>query len=44
MYFKEAGDHRRKLEKFVADGAEDWDIKNAVCAAVSLILYSLSIY
>lgn len=31
-YRKEAEDQQRKLDKFVADKAEDWDIKNAVCA------------
>jgi tubulin-specific chaperone A len=29
MYRKEAEDQQRKLDKFVADGAEEWDIKNA---------------
>ncbi|KAF9469711.1 tubulin binding cofactor A-domain-containing protein [Collybia nuda] len=28
LYKKEAGDQRRKLDKFIADGAEDWDINN----------------
>jgi tubulin-specific chaperone A len=32
MYRKEAEDQKRKLDKLVADGAEDWDIKNGVCA------------
>ncbi|KAI0081121.1 tubulin binding cofactor A [Panus rudis PR-1116 ss-1] len=27
-YQKEEEDLKRKLEKFLADGAEDWDIKN----------------
>jgi len=43
MYQKEAQDQRRKLDKFIADGAEDWDIKNGVCAPV-LVLYNLSTY
>jgi tubulin-specific chaperone A len=30
IYRKEAEDQKRKLDKFVDDGAEDWDIKNAV--------------
>jgi len=29
IYRKEAEDQKRKLDKFVDDGAEDWDIKNA---------------
>ncbi|KAF8899171.1 tubulin binding cofactor A-domain-containing protein [Infundibulicybe gibba] len=28
-YLKEAEDQQRKLDKFIADGAEEWDIKNA---------------
>jgi len=28
LYRKEAEDQQRKLDKFIADGAEDWDIKN----------------
>lgn len=31
LYQKEAEDQKLKLDKFVADGAEEWDIKNAVC-------------
>jgi len=29
LYQKEAEDQKIKLDKFVAEGAEDWDIKNA---------------
>jgi len=29
LYQKEAVDQKLKKDKFVADGAEDWDIKNA---------------
>ena len=35
MYRKEAEDQQRKLDKFVADGAEEWDIKNAVGAPIA---------
>lgn len=29
-YHEEAEAQKRKLDKFIADKAEDWDIKNAV--------------
>ncbi|GLB35740.1 putative tubulin binding cofactor A [Lyophyllum shimeji] len=29
LYKKEAEEQQRKLDKFIADGAEAWDIKNA---------------
>lgn len=29
-YKKEEEEQKKKLEKFIADNAEDWDIKNAV--------------
>jgi hypothetical protein len=35
MYLKEAEDQQRKLDKFVADSAEDRDIKNAVCTPIT---------
>ncbi|KAG6879452.1 hypothetical protein C0992_002583 [Termitomyces sp. T32_za158] len=28
LYTKEAEEQQKKLDKFVAEGAEDWDIKN----------------
>lgn len=31
LYLTEEEDQKRKLDTFVANGAEDWDIKNAVC-------------
>lgn len=30
MYRDEVEDQKRKLDKLVADGAEEWDVKNAV--------------
>lgn len=30
LYRKEAEDLQRKLDKMIADGAEEWDLKNAV--------------
>lgn len=30
VYKSELEDQQRKLDKFIADGAEDWDIKNGV--------------
>jgi tubulin-specific chaperone A len=30
LYRKEAEEQQKKLDKFIADGAEDWDIKNGV--------------
>ena len=30
LYKREAGDQQKKLDKFIADGAEDWDVGNAV--------------
>jgi hypothetical protein len=30
LYTKEAEVQKRKLDKFIADGAEDWDINNGV--------------
>jgi hypothetical protein len=29
-YYRKEEDQRKKVEKFVVDGAEDWDIKNGV--------------
>ena len=34
-YVLEEEQQKIKLDKFVADGAEDWDIKNAVCARLN---------
>jgi len=39
MYQQEAQDQRRKLDKLTAEMAEEWDVKNAVCASV-LVFYS----
>lgn len=30
LYRKETEDLQRKLDKMIADGAESWDLKNAV--------------
>jgi Tubulin binding cofactor A len=40
MYQEEAEVQKRKLEKLTAEMAEEWDVKNAVCASV-LIFYNL---
>ena len=32
LYQKEEEDLKRKLDKYIADNAEEWDIKNAVRA------------
>jgi tubulin-specific chaperone A len=42
MYTQEAEDQKRKLDKFIANNAEDWDIKNAVRILVRYV--SLSAY
>jgi tubulin-specific chaperone A len=39
-YRKEAEDQQRKLDKFIADKAEDWDIKNAVCTLLNVLVQS----
>lgn len=36
MYRQEAVQLKAKLDKFVADGADEWDIKNAVCGSDAL--------
>jgi tubulin-specific chaperone A len=41
LYTKESEDQKNKLDKFVANKAEDWDINNAVCAlGVSSLIMS----
>ena len=30
LYKREAEDQQKKLDKFLAEGAEDWDVGNAV--------------
>lgn len=37
-YILEEEQQKIKLDKFVANGAEDWDIKNAVRATLPLIV------
>jgi hypothetical protein len=31
MYKKELEDQQRKVDKYIADGADEWDIKTQVC-------------
>lgn len=38
MYRKEAEDQQRKLDKFIADKAEDWDINNGVRVIADVII------
>ena len=36
LYKREAEDQQKKLDKFIAAGAEDWDVGNAVRPLLSL--------
>ena len=37
-YILEEEQQKIKVDKFVADGAEDWDIKNGVCPCIITVL------
>lgn len=42
LYKKEADDQKRKLDKFIADGAEDWDINNGVRSTITCMCNSMA--
>lgn len=43
MYRNEHTQQKLKVDKFVADGAEEWDIKNGVRRAITLLYLSHTI-
>ena len=40
LYQKEEEDLKRKLDKYIADNAEEWDIKNTVCVRMRIRMLS----